>query len=71
MLELQCMPDTLHLLRHIFATVGVEADVPEEVMGFLLNHAKAVRMRLAHRQRFPSVKHLAPFLVWLERRVIS
>ena len=33
------VPGTLHSLRHTFATVGVEAGVPEEVMGRLLNHA--------------------------------
>ena len=33
------MRTTLHSLRHTFATVGVEAGVPEEVMGRLLNHA--------------------------------
>lgn len=27
------VPGTLHSLRHMFATVGVEAGVPEEVMG--------------------------------------
>jgi integrase len=33
------VPGTLHSLRHTFATVGVEAGVPEEVIGRLLNHA--------------------------------
>ena len=33
------MPGTLHSLRHTFATVGVEAGIPEEVVGRLLNHA--------------------------------
>jgi len=33
------VPGTLPSLRHTFATVGVEAGVPEEVMGRLLNHA--------------------------------
>jgi integrase len=30
---------TLHSLRHTFATTGVEAGIPEEVVGRLLNHA--------------------------------
>lgn len=33
------VPGTLHSLRHTFATVGVEAGLPEEVVGRLLNHA--------------------------------
>ena len=33
------VPGTLHSLRHTFATVGVEAGVPEEVIGRLMNHA--------------------------------
>jgi integrase len=33
------VPGTLHSLRHTFATVGVEAGIPEEVMGRLLNLA--------------------------------
>lgn len=33
------VPGTRHSLRHTFATVGVEAGLPEEVMGRLLNHA--------------------------------
>jgi site-specific recombinase XerC len=33
------VPGTLHSLRHTFATVGVEAGIPEEVIGRLLNHA--------------------------------
>jgi integrase len=33
------VPGTLHSLRHTFATVGVEAGIPEEVVGRLLNHA--------------------------------
>ena len=33
------VPGTLHSLRHTFATVAVEAGVPEEVVGRLLNHA--------------------------------
>jgi integrase len=32
------VPGTIHSLRHTFATVGVEAGVPEEVVGRLLNH---------------------------------
>ena len=30
---------TLHSLRHTFATTAVEAGIPEEVVGRLLNHA--------------------------------
>ena len=33
------VPGTLHSLRHTFATVAVEAGIPEEVVGRLLNHA--------------------------------
>lgn len=33
------VPGTLHSLRHTFATTGVEAGIPEEVVGRLLNHA--------------------------------
>jgi len=33
------VPGTLHSLRHTFATVGVEAGIPEEVVGRLLNHS--------------------------------
>ncbi len=33
------VPGTLHSLRHTFATVAVEAGVPEEVVGRLLNHS--------------------------------
>jgi integrase len=33
------VPGTLHSLRHTFATVAVEAGLPEEVVGRLLNHA--------------------------------
>ena len=33
------MPGNLHSLRHTFATGAVEAGIPEEVVGRLLNHA--------------------------------
>ncbi len=33
------VPGTLHSLRHTFATTAVEAGIPEEVVGRLLNHA--------------------------------
>ena len=33
------VPGTFHSLRHTFATVAVEAGVPEEVVGRLLNHS--------------------------------
>ena len=33
------VPGTLHSLRHSFATTAVEAGIPEEVVGRLLNHA--------------------------------
>jgi integrase len=33
------VPGTLHSLRHTFATVAVEAGIPEEMVGRLLNHA--------------------------------
>lgn len=37
--ERESIPGTIHSLRHTFATVGVEAGLPEEVVGRLLNHA--------------------------------
>jgi hypothetical protein len=33
------VPGTLHSLRHTYATTAVEAGIPEEVVGRLLNHA--------------------------------
>lgn len=35
----ECVPGTIHSLRHTFASVGAELGIPDDTIGRLLNHA--------------------------------
>ena len=65
------VPGTLHSLRHTFATVAVEAGIPEKVVGRLLNHAsKTITGQRYVKQKLDFLRSAMEMIVAeLERRL--